>query len=176
MLVGAGLAPHPFHAIARSTLFNNAFFAWMINSLNAIPVRQGESDMSAMRKSIDALKRGRRLMIFPEGSRTPDGEIDEFKPGTMLLIKRARPVIVPVAIEGAYDAWPIHAKKPKPTGRIGIMYGRPISAESLLALPTADALSSLRETIDRMRQEVGRRLGRLPASNGNSSSGLLARR
>jgi 1-acyl-sn-glycerol-3-phosphate acyltransferase len=158
IIMGLGTPPMPAFAIARSTLFKHPVFTWLIESLNAIPVRQGESDLVAMRRSIDVLKRGHRLMIFPEGSRTEDGEMHEFKEGTMLLIRRAKVPVVPMAMEGAFGVWPIHRGRPRATGRIGVIYGEPIPAETMLALPTAEALALLRDRIEALRGPLRERL------------------
>ena len=131
-----GLAAHhrQFYAMARATLFDHPLFSWLIRSLNAVPVEQGEGDIKAMRACIDVLKRQHALLVFPEGSRSDDGMTQDFLPGTMLLIKRARPQVVPVALQGPFDVWPHFRTAPKPFGRIGVIYGEPIAAETLIAM------------------------------------------
>ncbi|MEX0774403.1 MAG: lysophospholipid acyltransferase family protein [Phycisphaeraceae bacterium] len=155
-----GLAAHQraFHALARSSLFGHRVFAWLIRSLNAIPVERGSSDMAAMRKCIDVLQAGHALMIFPEGTRTPDGSTQAFASGMMLLIKRGRPRVVPVAIEGAYDIWPRWRKGPRLTGRVGVMYGHPIEPDTLIQMGPEGALEHLRQTVETMRQDVAKRI------------------
>ncbi len=148
-----GVSGHrrPFHAMARDTLFHNPVFGWLIRSLRAIPIDQEASDLRAMRACIGVLKRGEVLLIFPEGSRTEDGSTAPFAPGTMVLIKRARPMVVPVAIEGAHHAWPRGQTLPRATGRIMAMYGRPICADKLMAMGAERALAHLRDQIEGMR-------------------------
>ena len=116
-----GLAGHrrQFWSLARSTLFNYGVFSWLIRSLNAIPVVQGAGDLPAIRTCIDVLARGHALLVFPEGARTLDGTTGRFQTGTMLLIKRARPTVVPVAIEGGFAVWPRGRALPRAAGRIG---------------------------------------------------------
>ncbi|GAB4107972.1 MAG: lysophospholipid acyltransferase family protein [Phycisphaeraceae bacterium] len=158
IIVGLGCSHRQFAALARSTLFDNhPLFAWLIRMLNAIPVRQGESDVKAMRRCIEELEKGQALLIFPEGSRTPTGEVQPFETGTMLLIKRAMPPIVPVAIEGAYDVWK-RGTRPKLTGRIAVMYGKPIPAKRVVEMGADRGLAYLREEVDRMRRELNERI------------------
>lgn len=154
-----GLASHKrqFHAMARSTLFRNRFFAWLIRSLNAVPVERGESDLAAMRRCIDVLAQGHALLVFPEGTRTLDGATRKFATGTMLLIKRARPTVLPVAIDGAFDAWPKGWPAPKLHGRIGVMFGEPIEADRLIEMGAPAALAHLRDTIEAMRLDIALR-------------------
>lgn len=157
-----GLAGHKrqFHALARATLFHNRFFAGLIRLLNAIPVEQGAGDTRAMRTSVDVLKKGHALLVFPEGARTLTGATEPFATGTWLLIKRARPRVLPVAIEGAYDIWPRKSKLPRPFGRIGYMIGRPIDPDELLAHDADEGLELLRHRVESMRLDLREKLRR----------------
>lgn len=158
IVVGAAAHKRQSYALARSTLFDNKVLAWMMTMLNAVPVEQGAGDTGAMRKCLSVLNDNQALLVFAEGARTLRGKTEKFEPGTMLLIKRAKPVVLPVALEGAYDVWPRNRKLPKLTGRIGVMYGEPIAAETLLAMKPAEALEHLREKVETMRLEVAERL------------------
>jgi 1-acyl-sn-glycerol-3-phosphate acyltransferase len=91
------------------------------------------------------------VLIFPEGSRTPDGAMRAFKPGIQLLVKRARVPLVPVGIAGAYHAWPIWRKYPIPAplfcpaapGCIAVVVGEPFDSARLAELPRDQALQEL---------------------------------
>ncbi len=158
ILVGLAAHHRQFYAMARSSLFDHPAFAWLIGTLNAIPVERGQSDTASMRKCIDVLGQGHALLLFPEGTRTPDSTTQPFQRGLILLIKRAQPTIVPVAIDGAFDAWPKARKLPRATGRIFVEYGQPIPASQLLAMPPDAALSALQRTVESMRRDLaGRR-------------------
>ncbi len=148
-----GLAAHrrPFFALARLSLFGHPILGWLIRSLNAIPVERGTSDMAAMRLCLTILDAQHALMVYPEGTRTPDGTTKAFSSGTMLLIRRGKPTVVPVAIEGAYAVWPRNRKAPAATGRISVKFGKPIASEALLAMGSEAALTHLREEVETMR-------------------------
>ncbi|QNN24775.1 1-acyl-sn-glycerol-3-phosphate acyltransferase [Planctomycetales bacterium ZRK34] len=154
VLLGTGLGHRHFHSMARHTLFRNRFFAWLIRSLNAFEVDQSKGDIRAMRTAIDRLKQGNLLLVFPEGKRTEDGAVHGLQPGIMLLVRRAKPTIIPAAVEGAYDIWPIHTSRPKLRGRTAVKYGAPIPADELLALPADDALALIASRIDALRLEL----------------------
>jgi len=158
IIVGLGINRRRFYAMARSGLFNNWFFSALIRTLNAIPVERGESDIAAMRKCLEALDLNHALLIFPEGTRTDNGTTKHFATGTMLLIKRSKADVVPVAIEGAYHVWSKTRKYPKLTGRIGVMYGRPLAAKDLIALEPAEALQKIQDQVEQMRQELNKML------------------
>ena len=156
IIVGLGIHKRPFFAMARKTLWDTKWVAWLIDSLNAVPVDQEASDMKAMRKTLGVLQAGQALMLFPEGARTPDGEVHDFAPGMMLLIRRAKPRVLPVGLDGAYDVWPRGRKYPKWFGRIAVSYGEPIEAEALLEMETEEALEKLRAAVAREVEAASR--------------------
>lgn len=155
-----GLASHhrQFYAMARSTLFHKPQFAWLIRSLNAIPINRNEADTAAMRQCLEVLKQNHALLIFPEGTRTTDGQTGDFAPGTMLLIKRSKAPVIPVAVEGAFDAWPRGRKLPRLFGRIGVQYGKPIPAAELAAMGAQDGMMHLQKIVEQMRLELIERM------------------
>lgn len=159
IILGLPLWRRPFWALARKTLFRNRVFGWLIRSLNAIPVDQSGSDMKSMRACMEVLKAGRVLIVYPEGARTLDGTTGPFAEGTMLLIKRTRPLVVPAAIEGAYQAYPRGAKRPKATGRIAVQFGEPMPAEQLLAMDAKEAMATLRQQVETLRLDLVQRMG-----------------
>lgn len=169
-LVGLALRPRQAYYIARSGLFRNRVFAWLIRSLNAIPIRENEADTAAIRATVDQLNAGRAVLIFPEGSRTLDGALRPFKRGAWVLLRRARAPVLPVAIEGAFDVWPRRRALPRiARGRIEIAVGEPIDPERLLGMDAEDALEFLAGRVDELRLWLRSRLrhetrGRYPAT------------
>jgi 1-acyl-sn-glycerol-3-phosphate acyltransferase len=91
--------------LARKTLFIG-FFKWLYPQWNAIPVDQDRPDMSSLKTIIRKLKEGHRVLVFPEGARTLDGDIGEAAPGIGLIAVKSGAVIQPVRISGARDALP----------------------------------------------------------------------
>ncbi len=144
--------------LARSGLFDHPLFAWLIRNLNAISVVQGESDIGAIRKCIKELGKGHVLLIFPEGQRTLSGEVEPFQTGTMLVIKRAKPTIVPVAVDGGFNIWKRGQARPKLHGRIGVTFGKPIPPEVIVQMGADAGLAFLRQEISEMRTELAKRL------------------
>lgn len=91
--------------LARKTLFIG-FFKWLYPQWNAIPVDQDRPDMSSLKTIIRKLKEGHRVLVFPEGARTLDGDIGTAAPGIGLIAAKSGAVIQPVRISGARDALP----------------------------------------------------------------------
>ena len=151
LALGSALPHRHFHPMARRTLFRNRWFGGLIRGLNAFEVDQERGDIRAIRRAIELLKAGYVVLLFPEGSRTPDGAVHRLQEGVMVLIRRVRPTIVPVAVEGAYDAWPIWRKRPRIGGPIATAFGAPIASETLLDMETSEAMEHLGRTIDDLR-------------------------
>jgi long-chain acyl-CoA synthetase len=96
----------------------------------AIPVDRSRVSQFVLRLSAQLLKQGRILLIHPEGTRSPDGELQPFKHGAALLANYVQCPIVPVYIEGAYEFLPKGAWFPKSRSDISITIGRPLYPRS----------------------------------------------
>jgi 1-acyl-sn-glycerol-3-phosphate acyltransferase len=154
-LIGFGIYHRQIDYLARMGLFRVPGLAWLIEALNATPIKEDSGDAGAIKEVLRRLGEGHAVLIFPEGSRSPDGQVHEFKRGTALLFRRADCPVIPVAIEGCYEAWPRNRRFPSVLGkRVAVRFGEPIAATSLKALGPDGALSLLREQIDAMRLEL----------------------
>jgi 1-acyl-sn-glycerol-3-phosphate acyltransferase len=118
--------------LAKSELFENPIFGWGIRRCNAFPVRQGEGDVGAVKETIRRLQEGHMLTVFPEGGRSPDGELQPILNGASLVVRKAQVPIVPVIIEGSFKAW---SKDMKIWQRhpIRVMFGKPAVVHHLKA-------------------------------------------
>ena len=96
---------HPIHFLARKTLFRGPA-AWLYPRLNAHPVDQENPEMASLKKIIRLLRGGERVLIFPEGARTEDGELQSAEPGTGLIVSKAKVRVQPVRIFGARNCLP----------------------------------------------------------------------
>jgi 1-acyl-sn-glycerol-3-phosphate acyltransferase len=126
MLVGIGV-PRQMNYLARRSLFSFGPFGRLLSSVSAIPVEREGVGLSGIKESLRRLKRGEMLVIFPEGTRSEDGEISPFRPGFTMLAVRTGAAILPVAIEGTYDVWPRTRRFPRVgPGAIHVRYGEPL--------------------------------------------------
>lgn len=158
-VIGVGLTHRHFHPMAKASLFDNPKFAAIIRSYNAFPVEEEKADLKSIRTAIERLKAGHLVLIFPEGTRTPDGDIKAFMDGIMLLIRRAKPVVVPMAVEGPFNIWKIHQPRPRLFGRAASLVGQPITSEELLAMKGHDAIKLLRQRVINCRHELREKMG-----------------
>ena len=113
MILGA-VFDRPLHFMARRTLFDVPGFAWLIRQNQAFPLdREGDS-REALRAFGARLDGGNAVVMFPEGTRTPDGALQEMKPGLGMLAVRNLAPVLPVYIWGSYFAWPRGKSFPLP--------------------------------------------------------------
>ncbi len=111
--------------LAKKSLMKAPVLSWLLPKLNVIPVEIEGSDRSALKALIRILRAGDGVLLFPEGSRTPDGNLQPALPGLGLVIAKTHAPVVPMRIFGAFDAWPIGGKIHF-WRRITIVVGEPI--------------------------------------------------
>ena len=113
MILGAAFG-RPLHFMARRTLFDVPGFNWLIRQNHAFPLdREGDS-RDALRAFGDRLEEGNAVVMFPEGTRSPDGTVQEMKPGVGMLSVRNLTPVLPVFIWGSYLSWPRGRSLPRP--------------------------------------------------------------
>lgn len=165
--VGVCVSRRASFYVARSTLFKFKPFGKLIATLNSIPLKQGEPDVKAMRAVLERLKRGGAVVLFPEGSRSLDGQMEQFQSGIAVIIKRAKCPVLPVGLDGMRDAFP-RGSAPVLWGRpTAVCVGEPISAEELATMEPHDMLRRLGKEVDTLRLKARRMVraaskGRLP--------------
>ncbi|MCE5299703.1 MAG: 1-acyl-sn-glycerol-3-phosphate acyltransferase [Spirochaetia bacterium] len=151
-LMGIGSWRRVFRFMARDTLFNVPVWGWMMEKMGAIPVKRGAVDRDAWTRVIDALKDGWIVGMYPEGTRTPDGEIKAGRAGVGMMAYRAKCGIIPVYIHNSYKAWPKGKLLPKPFVPLTVIYGEPFTVEDLLA--KEESKEVYRQITDRIMEHI----------------------
>ena len=100
-MVGLSM-PFPVRFMAKEELFSNKLFGGLLKALGAFPIKRGKSDVGALKAAINILKSGENLVIFPEGKRSKDGNLNRGKSGAALIAIKAGVNILPVGIDGKY--------------------------------------------------------------------------
>ncbi|GAB6065276.1 AMP-binding protein [Aquifex pyrophilus] len=111
--------------LGEEAYFRNPITALFGRLAHVITVNLNRGLKESLQKTAYALKSGKVVVIFPEGARTRTGELMEFKKGVAILSRELQVPVVPVAIHGAYEAWSIYDKFPKPK-KIKVMFGKPV--------------------------------------------------
>ena len=145
-LVAASSLPRRVSFMAKEELFSIPILGKIFSKLGAFPVKRGQGDMNAIRQSLAILKEGRVLGLFPEGTRSKDGEIQKGLPGMVLLMERSKASVVPVKVFGTRKlltrGW----------GNIAVVVGKPMTTEMLKA---PEGVENRREWIaDRIMQSM----------------------
>ena len=92
--------------LARKSLFERPVIGALIAQLNTVPVDRDRGDVGAVRAMIKLLKSGNRVLVFPEGTRSKDGNLQPARAGVGLLIAKSLAPVVPVRVFGSYAALP----------------------------------------------------------------------
>ncbi|NNC89009.1 MAG: 1-acyl-sn-glycerol-3-phosphate acyltransferase [Akkermansiaceae bacterium] len=118
---------HGVHFLARETLFRG-FASWLLPRWNAIPIDRDQADLKSMKTVLRALKGGKRVVMFPEGTRTMTGDLQDAKAGLGLLIAKSGVPVQPVRVLGTYEALP-KGRRSLRLHPITVIIGDPIQFE-----------------------------------------------
>jgi len=135
----------PLNYVARSTLFFPPLGSF-IRSVGGFPIQREGMGAQGLKETLKRLRSGGIVALFPEGTRTTDGELGEFKAGIAVLAARAKVPIIPAAVAGTYEAWPRRRLFPKPHP-VRIHYGPPIPPDELAKLDGNAMTELVRERV-----------------------------
>jgi 1-acyl-sn-glycerol-3-phosphate acyltransferase len=154
--VVSGTLPFQFRILAKKELWTMPFIGWYLNRSGQIAVDTDNprATLSSLSAGVKALRAGMPLFVFPEGSRTPDGELKTFLAGAAFLAIRAQVPVVPIALSGVYDLLPIHTSHFYPC-TVSLIAGEPIDT-------TGMTVRQVDELTDRLRTEIARLLVTVP--------------
>ena len=110
--------------MARDTLFRNPLAGWILRSWHCVPISRDRGDIGAMRTVLRLLGEGKAVLMFPEGTRSPDGQLQEARAGIGMIVARANVPIIPMRIFGTDRALPRGASLPRPA-QVQIKFGEP---------------------------------------------------
>ncbi|MDN3505111.1 MAG: (d)CMP kinase [Rhabdochlamydiaceae bacterium] len=116
----------PLHFLARATLFKHFLFGRFIKYLNAHPISGGVNDVSLFNEIEKLILQGKNVLMFPEGRRSRDGKLQPFKRGLGWIVSRTGAHVVPVYLDGAFEAWPRKRKLPFIFKKITCVFGKPL--------------------------------------------------
>jgi 1-acyl-sn-glycerol-3-phosphate acyltransferase len=128
-LVGAGLA-RDLHYLARESLFELPLLGSLLRHVNVVPVDRDGGGAAGLRAILNRLLAGQAILLFPEGTRSPDGGLQPARSGIGLIVVRSAAPVIPVRIFGSFAAWGRSRRFPRPV-RIDIRYGAPLDFAGL---------------------------------------------
>jgi 1-acyl-sn-glycerol-3-phosphate acyltransferase len=124
-MVGLALKHRPAY-MAKHELFSVPVLGPWLRSVGVFPVRRGEPDRRAIRKSLEVLNSGGVLVMFPEGTRSPDGRLRDPEPGAAMIALRTGAPVVPIAVINSQRILPKGARRPR-LQQVTVRIGPPLA-------------------------------------------------
>jgi 1-acyl-sn-glycerol-3-phosphate acyltransferase len=136
--------PRRMNYLARDSLLRIPGLKQLILFLDAIPIDREGGGLAGLKETLRRLKAEELVLIFPEGTRTRDGEVAPLKPGFIAVARRSGAPLVPVALDGAFQAWPRTARLPRLT-RLAVVIGPPIPSTEVEIFSDDELLAELEQ-------------------------------
>lgn len=156
--------PLQFRILAKRELWSLPFIGWYLNRSGqiAINTENPHATLSSLGAGVRALRSGMPLFVFPEGARTPNGELQAFLSGAAYLAIRAQVPLVPIALNGVYDLLPIHTRHFYP-GELTLVVGEPILTTGMHLRQANELTERLHTAIYELRMQAVRQTAQAPA-------------
>jgi 1-acyl-sn-glycerol-3-phosphate acyltransferase len=156
--IGAWLIPRlgrRIHWLGKKELFDWPIVGWVATNGGVHPVDRGAADLEAFRLARRILDEGQVLFVFPEGTRSPTGVLQEARDGVAMLALRSGAPIVPIGIAGSHRVWPKGQRFPHPGGRVTARIGEPFTLGDLIPPDTGKRAVKTVATTILMRRIAG---------------------
>ena len=147
-LVGSGL-PRVINYLARESLFRSPVVGAVLRSWQTVPVDRDGGSGRGLKEILDRLALGGAIILFPEGTRTPDGKLQPARSGIGLSVIKSQAPVIPVRVFGTFEAYGRKSKFPLPR-QVIVKYGQPLD----FAKQRLEAQTCSRQRIKEIYQEV----------------------
>ncbi len=146
-----GYYPYAFRWIAKKELLKVPFLGQTMKGVGTIFIDRshGREALKSLGKAAQQIAEGASVLIFPEGTRSPDGKLHEFKTGAILLAIKSGVPVVPIAFQGTYDVMP-KGKLFTRSGHVTIRIGQPIATENYVSRDKQQLASSLHDKVQKL--------------------------
>jgi 1-acyl-sn-glycerol-3-phosphate acyltransferase len=151
-LVGAGL-PRDINYLARESLFRFPGIGTLLRSWNSVPVDRDGGGAAGLREILNRLLAGGGIILFPEGTRTPDGRLQPARSGIGLTVIKSEVPVIPVRTFGTFEAFGRNHKFPRPVP-VAVKYGEPLRFEKLRAEAKTCSKPRLKEIYQEVADEI----------------------
>ena len=158
-LVGSGF-DRGINYLARKSLFRFPIFGRLLHSWSAIPVDRDGSGAAGLKSILERLLAGGAIILFPEGTRSPDGSLQPAQAGIGLTVIKSTAVVVPVRVFGTIKALNRDMMIPRPR-HVAVKYGRPMNFDALRAEAKACSKERLKKIYQQVADQIMAEIGRL---------------
>jgi 1-acyl-sn-glycerol-3-phosphate acyltransferase len=126
LAVGVALE-RPVHFLGDLRLVSVPVLGPLLPRLGMVPLRRGDADAAALQVLTDLLHDGRAVAVYPEGSRSRDGRVHRLRSGVARLAATSRAPVVPAAVVGIFEVWPIGRRPRLRGGHVTVRFGPPMA-------------------------------------------------
>lgn len=119
--------PRQMRFFARRTLWSNPVASWWLDNTETIAVDRDSGDVGAIKRVLQALQENRAVVLFPEGTRSPDGQFQKPKAGVGLMACKTGAPVVPCRVFGSFEALGRGRSLPRLGTPVSIVFGRPLT-------------------------------------------------
>ena len=170
-LVGFSMRHRVFRGPGRVELFKYRIPAYIMRKIGMFPLRQRVADAAAVRTIFELIRGEQMVLVFPEGGRSRDGQLQPMIPGFVRLALKLKVPLVPMAIAGGTDLMPMGKVIPKRNTPVAAVYGTPFDLSAFYGRPiTPDLVEEVAKVMhDRMAEQLERareERARIAAENG----------
>jgi 1-acyl-sn-glycerol-3-phosphate acyltransferase len=151
-LVGSTVS-RPLNYLARDTLFRFPLMGWLLRRWHAVPIDREGGGAAGLRKILEVLNAKQAVILFPEGTRTRDGQLQQARSGIGLMVLKSGAPVVPVRVFGTYEAYGRSARFPKPRPVV-VKFGAPLHFEVLRQEAQSCSKARLKEIYQQIADEI----------------------
>ena len=167
-LVGAGLK-REINYLARESLFRFPVVGATLRAVNSVPVDRDGGGAAGLKAILGRLLAGGGIILFPEGTRTRDGQLQPARSGIGLAVIKSDAPVVPVRVFGTFEAYGRHSRFPRPHP-IAVKYGQPMHFEKLRAEAKTCSKQRLKEIYPQIAGEIMVAISKLEPCEDKTSS------
>ena len=152
MLVGSGVR-RGINYLARENLFRFPILGWILHQWQVVPVDREGGGAKGLKAILDRLLAGGAIILFPEGTRSRDGNLQPARSGIGLTVIKSTAPVIPVRVFGTFEAYGRHMDLPLPR-RVAVKYGRPMLFKALRAEAETCGKQRLKEIYQESANEI----------------------
>lgn len=159
-LVGSGLR-RGINYLARENLFRFPVVGEILRRWQVVPVDRDGGGAKGLKAILERLLAGGAIILFPEGTRTSDGQLQPARSGIGLTVIKSAAPVIPVRVFGTFAAYNRHMRFPRPCHRVSVKYGRPLLFERLRREASSCSKQRLKEIYQQVADEIMRAIAAL---------------
>ncbi|MDX8431060.1 MAG: (d)CMP kinase [Candidatus Algichlamydia australiensis] len=146
--------PEEVNFLARSTLFHNRLLGHFLRKVGSHPIKRNAGNTEVIKRVEELLKNGKKVVLFPEGTRAKENVLQDIKPGIALIVVRTQSAIVPTYVAGTFEVFGRERRFPKLFGKTACVFGSAIHYEDYASMPKKQAMEEITKKLKSAMQEL----------------------